>query len=89
MRNAVELLKNGKLGYLEPNQEYNVGIEKSAARLRDEVFGLWSARPEERRQAADTYGFIDGLWDSGPRLGASPALHYQHVMDVIRSKIAR
>lgn len=54
---------------------------------REEVYGQWIARPAEQRRHADTYEFIDDLWNSGTRLAKSQPLHYQHVMEVIRSKI--
>jgi hypothetical protein len=61
---------------------------KNPSRVRDEVYGQWIARPAERRRHADTETFIDDLWNSGVRLAGSQSLHYQHVMDVIRLKIA-
>jgi len=60
---------------------------KNPSRVRDEVYGQWITRPVEQRRHADTYGFIDDLWNSGTRLAASQSLHYQHVLEVIRSKI--
>jgi hypothetical protein len=60
---------------------------KKLSHARSEVYGLWIARPAEQRRHADTYDFIDHLWNSGTRLAGSQSLHYQHVMDVIRSKI--
>jgi hypothetical protein len=59
----------------------------SPSRLRDQVYGQWRTRSLERRRQADTELFVDELWDSGMKLGSSPSLHYQHVMDVIRTKI--
>jgi len=64
-----------------------MGTKMNEARLRDQVYGQWSARPPGQRTREDTYGFIDELWSSGVKLGASQSLHYQHVMDVIRAKI--
>ncbi len=60
---------------------------KKPSRDRDEVYGQWITRPAEQRRHADTYEFIDNLWSSGIRLAGSQHLHYQHVMDVIRSRI--
>jgi hypothetical protein len=60
----------------------------SATRLRDQVYGQWISRTEDRRKHSDTESFIDELWSSGMRLGSSQSLHYQHVMDVIRFKIS-
>lgn len=60
---------------------------KSPSRVRDEVYGQWIVRPAEQRRHANTEEFIDDLWNRGTRLAGSQSLHYQHVMDVIRSKI--
>ena len=60
---------------------------KNLSRLRDEVYGQWITRPAEQRRHANTEEFIDDLWSSGIRLAGSQSLHYQHVMDAIRSKI--
>jgi hypothetical protein len=60
---------------------------KQPSHARDEVYGQWIKRPAEQRRHADTHEFIDDLWNSGTRLAGSQSLHYQHVMDVIRSKI--
>lgn len=57
------------------------------ARVRDHVYGQWITRRPERRKLADTEGFVDEMWNEGSKLGPSPSLHYQHVMEVIRSKI--
>jgi hypothetical protein len=59
----------------------------SDARTRHHVYGQWIARPFERRKRADTEGFVDEMRNEGSKLGASQSLHYQHVMEVIRSKI--
>lgn len=56
-------------------------------RLRDQVYGKWTGRAPEQRRHADTLAFIDDLWESGIRLGTSPSLHYEHVMNVIRPRI--
>jgi hypothetical protein len=64
-----------------------MSTKASSARLRDQIYGQWIARPPERRKHADTEAFVDDLWDSGIKLGSSSSLHYQHVMDVIRAKI--
>lgn len=60
----------------------------SAARLRDQVYGQWISRPEDRRKHSDTESFVDELWSIGMKLASSQHLHYQYVMDVIRSKIS-
>lgn len=60
---------------------------KKPSRDRDEVYGQWIKRSAEQRRHEHTYEFIDDLWNSGTRLAGSQSLHYQHVMDVIRSKI--
>lgn len=60
----------------------------SSARLRDQVYGQWVSRAEDRRKHSDTESFVDELWHNGMKLASSQALHYQHVMDVIRSKIS-
>lgn len=60
----------------------------SAARLRDQVYGQWISRAEDRRKQSDTESFVDELWNNGMKLALSQDLHYQHVMDVIRSKIS-
>ncbi|MFC3468822.1 hypothetical protein ACFOHT_02970 [Massilia oculi] len=61
--------------------------KKNPSRDRDEVYGQWVARPAEQRRRAGTETFIDDLWNSGVRLAGSQFDHYQHVMDVIRSKV--
>jgi hypothetical protein len=60
---------------------------KNLSRVRDEVYGQWITRPAEQRRHVNTEEFIDDLWNSETRLAGSQSLHYQHVMDVIRSKI--
>ncbi|MYM92400.1 hypothetical protein [Duganella vulcania] len=60
----------------------------SADRLRDQVYGQWISRAEDRRKQSDTESFVDELWNSGMKLASSQAVHYQHVMNVIRSKIS-
>lgn len=60
---------------------------KKPSHMREEVYGKWTARPAGQRRHADTEEFIDDLWNSGSRLARSQFDHYQHVMDVIRSKI--
>lgn len=55
--------------------------------IRDQVYASWSVRKPENRKQCDTQPFIDELWISGLRMANSQALHYQHVMDTIRSKI--
>ena len=59
----------------------------SDVRTREHVYGQWIARPLERRKRANTESFVDEMWNECSKLGASPSLHYQHVMEVIRSKI--
>lgn len=58
------------------------------SRLRDQVYGQWISRTEDRRKHSDTESFVDELWSNGMKLASSQAVHYQHVMDVIRHKIS-
>ncbi len=60
----------------------------STASLRNQVYRQWILRTEDRRKQADTESFVDELWNHGMKLASSQALHYHHVMDVIRSKIS-
>lgn len=60
----------------------------SAASLRDQVYCQWISRTEDRRKQSDTESFVDEIWNNGMKLASSQALHYHHVMDVIRSKIS-
>ena len=60
----------------------------STARLRDQVYGQWISRSEDRRMHSDTESFVDELWTSGTKLASSQHLHCQYIMDVIRLKIS-
>jgi hypothetical protein len=55
--------------------------------LERQIESKWRQRPPEQRRSADTYEFIGEMWSVGLRLASSEPLHYQHVMNVIRSSI--
>lgn len=54
---------------------------------REQVYAHWTSRPSDQRKAANALKFTDEMWAAGIRLASNQHHHYQHVMDVIRSKI--
>lgn len=55
--------------------------------VREQIYARWTARPPNERCSDNTIPFVDEMWEAGLRLAIHPATHYQHVMDVIRSRI--
>lgn len=55
-----------------------------ARHQQDMVYAQWTSRPPERRTANCTEQFTDDLWSQGLRLGRSPEMHRQMMMNVIR-----
>ena len=55
--------------------------------IKQRIVSEWLYRSDNRHRQNDTEQFTDEVWDSGLRLAKSKELHYQHVMDLIRSLI--
>ena len=58
-----------------------------ARHQHDAVYTQWIGRPPDRRDTSETEDFAGDLWSQGIRMGRSPELHRQMVMNVIRSYV--
>lgn len=57
-------------------------------RSRHDIKALWlDSRNPSLRTGAEGEKFADECWARGLRLSASQAIHYQHIMDVIRKTL--
>jgi len=59
-------------------------------RKRQAVQIRWlDSRQPAQRTGNEALKFSDECWEEGLRLAASQAIHYQHIMDVVRGSLTR
>lgn len=53
----------------------------------DSVYTQWASKPLDQRTTNDTEQFTNELWAHGPRMGSTPEIHRQMMMNVIRGQV--